>query len=73
MTDRDQAFRVWLTVGIAMLLAGSFFTSRTAGFLRTARHAQGTIVSRDPNWGSCRFSSLSNTMVGETSPGSANA
>jgi hypothetical protein len=55
MTDRDQAFQVWLTVGIAMLLAGSFFTLHTASFLRTAKHAQGTIVSRDPNWGSCRF------------------
>ena len=55
MTDRDTAFRVWLSVGIAMLLAGSFFTARTASFLRTAKLAQGTIISRNPNWGSCRF------------------
>ena len=55
MTNRDQAFRVWLSIGIAMLLAGSFFTIRTVAFLHTAKHAQGTIISRDPNWGSCRF------------------
>ena len=55
MTDREKVFRVWLSVGIAMLLAGSVFTARTATFLRTARHAQGTVISRDPNWGSCRF------------------
>lgn len=55
MTDRDQAIRVWLSIGIAMLLAGSFFTLRTANFLRMAKHAQGTIISREPNWGACRF------------------
>jgi Protein of unknown function (DUF3592) len=55
VTDREKVFRVWLSIGIAMLLAGSFFTAQTAVFLRTAKHAQGTIVSRDPNWGSCRF------------------
>lgn len=55
MNDRNQAFRVWLSVGIVMLLAGSFFTARTVNFVRTAKHAEGRIVSRDPNWGSCRF------------------
>ena len=55
ITDRDKAFRAWLGVGIAMLLAGSFFTMRTAAFLQTAKHAQGTIIARTPNWGSCKL------------------
>ena len=51
MTVRDQAFRPWLSIGIAMLLVGSFFSIRTASFLHTAKHTQGTIISRNPNWG----------------------
>ncbi len=51
MTVGDQAFRVWLSIGIAMLLVGSFFSIRTVSFLHTATHTEGTIISRNPNLG----------------------